>query len=84
MKFIKDNTFIIGTVLVILFVGTAAFIFARSNNAKGESNIKHYVRLSDELIRIYRNGVNPQKVSLAKRRVEQMAQTCPTNCSSIP
>ena len=40
MKFIKDNAFIIGTLLVILLVGTAAFIFARSNNAKGESNIK--------------------------------------------
>ena len=72
MKFIKDNAFILGTLLLVLVVGTISFIFARSNNAKSQSCIKQYVRLSDRLIRIYRSGINPQKVSLAKKRVEQM------------
>ena len=72
MKFIKDNAFMLGTLLLVLVVGTVSFIFARTNNAKSQSSIKQYVRLSDKLVEIYRSGVNPQKVSLAKKRVEQM------------
>ncbi len=72
MKFVKDNAFIIGTVVVMLAAWVMTWVFSRSNNAESRKNIARYERLSEELASLSASGVSPDMVLQAKRRVEQM------------